>query len=85
MKHILSYQTKIGTFYIGKSEDNHYHPIFNNIDLGSYVNMWEATRDLSINATNGVLHPETNEVVDTSTLGIPEDYIEWTREVSARR
>jgi len=79
MQHILSYKTTAGTFYIGKSDDNQYHPIFNDIDLGSYVNMWEATRDLSVNDIAGILHPETNELLDTSTLGIPEDYLEWDR------
>jgi len=79
MKHILSYKTTAGTFYIGKSEDRQYHPIFNNIDLGSYINMWEATRDLSINTIPNILHPETKEMLDTSTLGIPEDYIKWDR------
>jgi len=79
MKHILSFKTTVGTFYIGKSDDRQYHPIFNDIDFGSYVNMWEAIRDLSINAIPNILHAETNEVLDTSTLGIPEDYIEWDR------
>jgi hypothetical protein len=79
MNLILSFKTAVGTFYIGKSDDRQYHPIFNNIDLGSYVNMWEATRDLSINAIANILHPETNKAIDTSTLGIPEDYLKWDR------
>ena len=79
MKHILSYKTTAGIFYIAKSEDNQYHPIFNDKDLGTYVNMWEATKDLTINNIQGIVHPETKEVLDTSTLGIPEDYLEWSR------
>ncbi|PHS30598.1 MAG: hypothetical protein COA92_09375 [Sulfurovum sp.] len=79
MKLILSYKTSVGIFYIGRSDDNLYHPIFNEKDLGSYQDMWVAVKDLVCNDTQSVIHPETDELLDTSTLGIPEDYIEWDR------
>ncbi len=79
MKHILSYTTSAGIFYIGKSDDNLYHPIYNDKDLGGYKDMWVAIKDLVQNNTQSVIHPETGALLDTSTLGIPEDYIEWNR------
>ena len=79
MKLILAYPTNVGTFYIGQSNDNRYHPIFNDEDLGSYADLWAAVEDLAFDATYSVLHPETNELLDTSELGIPEDYTEWKK------
>jgi hypothetical protein len=79
MKLLLSYETDIGTFYIGKCEQNLYHPIFNDQDLGSHRDMWVAVKNLTDNTTQPVLHPETNEAVDTSTLGTPDDYLGWVR------
>lgn len=79
MKRLLSYTTSAGIFYIATDENRQYHPIFNDIDLGTYQNMWEAVRDLTLNDTNLVVHPETQENIDTSTLGIPEDYLGWVR------
>ena len=79
MKPLLSYKTQIGTFYIAKSEDNLFHPTFNDVDLGAYVNMWLAVEDIASNSTLPVHHPDTNEVIDTSKLGLPEDYVGWER------
>ena len=79
MKPLLSYKTQIGTFYIAKSDDNLFHPTFNDVDLGAYENLWLAVEALASNSIIPVHHPETNEVIDTSTLAIPEDYIEWER------
>ncbi len=79
MKPLLSYKTQIGTFYIAKSDDNRFHPTFNDVDLGAYENLWLAVEDVASNSTIPVHHPETNEVIDTSKLAIPEDYIEWER------
>lgn len=77
MKLILFFETKVGTFYIGRSADRRFHPVFNDEPLGSYEEISQAVEDLSGNHTFSVLHPETGELLDTSALGIPEDPGEW--------
>jgi len=79
MKRLLSFTTRVGTFYIGQSSDGRFHPIFDDESLGSYAEVWQATDDLAHDATFSVLHPETSELLDTSELGIPEDPKEWVR------
>ncbi len=78
MKILLSWNTKVGTFYIGQSPDGRFHPIFDDESLGSYAHIWQATEDLANNVTFSVLHPNTGNLIDTSILGIPEDPKEWT-------
>jgi len=82
MKLLLSYRTKIGSFYIGQSPDGRYHPVFDDDSLGSYASIDQAAEDLVNNATFSVLHPSTLELVDTSALGLPEDWREWNRMTS---
>ena len=77
MKLLIKYNTIVGIFYIGQSKDGRFHPIFNNEDLGSYEEIWHASEDLANNVTFSVLHPITRELLDTSTLDIPEDPTEW--------
>ncbi|TVQ80837.1 MAG: hypothetical protein EA380_02945 [Phycisphaeraceae bacterium] len=84
MKILLSFQTKAGTFYIGQSNDGRFHPIYDDESLGSYAQIWQATEDLAMNATFSVCHSQTGTLLDTSTLGIPEDPSEWERVGSQR-
>ena len=79
MKILLSWETRAGMFYIGKSNDGRFHPIYNDESLGSYISTYQAVEDLTQNATFSVLHELTVEILDTSTLGIPEDPREWER------
>jgi hypothetical protein len=79
MKLLIQYDTSVGIFYIGQSEDGRFHPIFDNEDLGSYAKAWQASEDLANDVTFSVLHPETGELLDTSEFGIPEDPTEWDR------
>jgi len=79
MKLLRQYDTSMGTFYIGQSDDGRFHPIFDNEDLGSYSEVWQASEDLANDATFSVQHPKTGELLDTSELGIPEDPTEWDR------
>jgi hypothetical protein len=79
MKMLLSCETSIGTFYIAQTQDGRFHPVYDGDSLGSYAELWQAVEDLTIDATCSILHPVTSELVDTSTLGIPEDWQEWDR------
>ncbi|MBS4149974.1 hypothetical protein ACMC9K_01830 [Pseudomonadota bacterium DY0742] len=79
MRVILKFKTRVGTFYIAQSSDGRFHPIFNDESLGSYSSIIHAVDDLVNDATFSVLHPSTAELVDTSTLGIPEDPRDWER------
>jgi hypothetical protein len=78
MKRILQFSTNAGVFYIGRSSDGRFHPIYNDEALGSYQYIWQATDDLALNATFSVLHARTGSLLDTSTLGIPESPSEWS-------
>ncbi len=79
MKLLLKCDTPVGTFFVGQSPNERFHPIFDDESLGSYKHAWQATEDLANNATFSVLHPESGEVLDTSRLGIPESPGEWDR------
>lgn len=77
MKLIRQFRTSAGTFYLGQSPDGRFHPIYDDESLGSYAHGWQATEDLSLNATFSVLHSVTGKLLDTSQLGIPADPGEW--------
>lgn len=79
MRVILRYKTGVGTFFIAQSNSGHFHPIFDQESLGSYKSIAHAIDDLVNDATDSVLHPITSELVDTSTLGLPDDPTEWER------
>lgn len=79
MRAILKFNTRVGTFFIAQSSNGRYHPFFNNESLGSYSSIVHAVDDLINGATFSVLHPSTAEVLDTSTLGLPEDPRDWER------
>jgi len=74
---LLSYPTDVGIFDIGQSRDRKYHVILNDESLGVFSSVQDAVDSLVNNTTSEVLHPDTNEVVDTSSLDIPKDYTEW--------
>ncbi len=77
MRIILSYPTDIGIFDIGQSKDKKYHVVFDDDSLGSFTSVQEAVDALVKNEVKQVVNPNTKETVDTSTLGIAEDYLEW--------
>lgn len=77
MRLLISYPTDVGTFYLGQSNDRKYHPIYNDESLGEYEKVQDAVDGLLRNETLPVYHIETKELVDTSKLGICEDYTQW--------
>jgi len=77
MQLLLKCDTSVGTFFIGRSPDGRFHPIFDEESLGSYAHDWQATEDLANGVTFSVLHPETGDLLDTSTLGIPDSPGDW--------
>lgn len=77
MRILISYPTKIGIFDIAQANDKKYHPVFNEDSLGSFDTVQDAVDALVSNNTSEVIDPETRKVVDTSSLGISEDYLEW--------
>ncbi len=77
MRILLSYPTDVGIFDIGQDENKKYHPIFNEDSLGVYASIQEAVDNLITNNVSKVIDPETNENIDTSKLGIPQNYTEW--------
>ena len=77
MRILISYPTEIGIFDIGQTPDRKYHAIFNEQSLGIYKSVQDAVDALVKNETSDVLHPETFELIDTTTLGIVEDYTQW--------
>lgn len=74
---LVSYPTDVGIFDIGQTLDRKYHAIFNDESLGSYSSVQDAVDALVKNETSPVIHMETKELVDTSSLGISQDYTEW--------
>lgn len=79
MRAILRHRTGIGAFYIAQAANGTFHPIFDQVSLGSYRRITHAIDDLVNDATDSVLHPDTFELVDTSVLGLPDDPAEWER------
>ena len=79
MKPLFFWKTKVGKFYICRSSDGRFHPVFNNESLGSYASASQAAEDLALNATFSVLHPISHELLDTSELGIPVDVADWEK------
>ena len=77
MRILLSYPTDIGIFDIGQSLDKKYHPIYNDTSLGTYDSVQDAVDALVSNSTGDIYNMETQELVDSSTLGISQDYLEW--------
>jgi hypothetical protein len=74
MKLLYKFETSVGVFYIGQSEDGRYHPIFDDESLGSYARPGQAAEDL---AGGHTFSPRCD--ADTADLGIPEHHSEWTK------
>jgi len=74
MRLLYVFHTSIGPFYIGKSQDGRFHPIFDDESLGSYAHDWQAAEDLAGGHTFSI-----SSGIDTETLGIPEDLGEWEK------
>lgn len=72
MRLLYKYATKVGTFYIGQSNNGRYHPIFDNESLGSYAHPWQAAEDL---AGGHTFTPNCD--IDTDELDIPEHHSDW--------
>lgn len=83
MEMVYLTRTRAGTFYIGRSSDGRFHPIYDGEDYGSYETDWQAAEDLAHNAVGSVCHAATGELLDTSALDIPDDVSEWERISSA--
>ena len=66
------YETRVGTFFIGPRE-RRWHIMFDDEDLGSYVNPIQAADDLASGHTRS---PSSR--IDTATLDIPEAITEWS-------
>ena len=77
MRILISYPTEVGIFDIGQSPDRKYHVIFNTESLGVYTSVQDAVNALVRNETLPIIHTETNERIDSSILGIIEDYTQW--------
>ena len=73
MTKLYCWKTRIGTFYIAKIND-HFHPVFDNEALGAYATPQMAAEDL---AGGHTFFPSCG--VDPSTLGIPDQILEWNR------
>jgi hypothetical protein len=72
MQRLFVYRTSKGPFYIVRMPDGTFHPLYEDESLGSYSNPEKALGDLVGGHT---FMP--NNGVDTSTLGIPDDFSEW--------
>lgn len=72
MRLIYKYETKIGVFYIGQSNDGRFHPIFDDENLGSYSKAWQATEDLAGGHTFSI-----SNGMDNALLDIPEHPSDW--------
>lgn len=77
MKLYLKFETEVGPFFIGISENGRFHPIYNGESLGGYSSAKDAIEDLVMNATFSVIHARAARLLDTSRLGIPEEVSEW--------
>ncbi len=67
-------ETRVGTFYIGQTEDGRFHPVYNGESLGSYAQDWQAAEDLAHGHTWSVFRATTGK---PAQLGIPESVGDW--------
>jgi hypothetical protein len=72
MRNVYVTNTRIGPFYIAKSEDGHFHVIYDGTSLGSYATPEQAADDVAGGHTFS-----TPSGIDTASLGIPADVVEW--------
>lgn len=77
MRIILSYPTEVGIFDIGQSKDKKYHVIFDDESISCQDSVQSAVDSLLTNSTEKIYNSDTKELIDTSKLGIPQNYTEW--------
>lgn len=77
MRILLSYPTDVGIFDIGQDDNRRYHAIYNEESLGDFSSIQEAVDNLISNNVSKIIDPETDNIIDASTLGIPKDYTHW--------
>jgi hypothetical protein len=73
MKRLYCWPTRIGAFYIAEHAGR-FHPVFEDESLGSYARPEQAAEDLAGGHTFSI-----SSGVDTATLGIPADLLDWRR------
>jgi hypothetical protein len=73
MRKLFFFKTSIGTFYIAE-HNGRFHPVFGDESLGSYVTAQQAAEDLAGGHTSSI-----SGDIDSSTLGIPQDVLEWEK------
>ena len=73
MRLLYVFETSEGLFYIGE-RDGRFHPIYDDEDLGSYAQPWQAAEDLAGGHTTS---PSSG--IDTAKLGIPADIGDWEK------
>jgi hypothetical protein len=71
MRKLYVWNTRVGPFYIAESE-GHFHVIYDDASLGSYVRPEQAAEDVAGGHTFSI-----SSGIDTATLGIPENLSEW--------
>lgn len=69
---VYAHSTKLGPFYIARSPDGRFHPVFRETSLGSYATAQDAAEDLAQGHTFSA-----PGIADTAALGIPSDVREW--------
>ena len=74
MRLVYSFETRVGTFYIGQSKDGRWHPIFEDERLGSYRSAAVALEELVGGHTFSLPRG-----IDASGLGLPDDLSDWER------
>lgn len=73
-KMLYRWNTRVGEFFIGQSDDGRFHPVFKGESYGSYSQTWQASEDLAHGHTYSI-----TGVTDIKSLGIPDHVREWER------
>lgn len=74
MQKLLYWDTGAGRFYIARSQDGRFHPLFDGESLGSY-----ATPELALDDLTGGHTSTVGNGINTASLGIPDELSEWHR------
>ena len=72
LKKIYYWPTRIGRFYITRSNDGQFHPVYDDETLGSYATAQQAAEDLAAGHTFSI-----SSGTDTAELGIPDQISDW--------
>ncbi len=73
LQRLFRFETAVGVFYIARSGDGRFHPVFRDESLGSYARDRQAADDLAGGYTFSAPGVETDQ------LGLPADLSEWER------